>query len=1253
MANPLGLNTDFIDNPEDLLRDISLNQGLKPQASTLIPNSSEALRPQEISEGLVHAEQFSTSLKTAIPQAKNLTQQVQKSKEEDTLRSLRASYRTAQYSFELNLLAADLLNNRGNPKAITAQIRRLENKILKEQPYIQKDSWWKSAVNNAAGILPPVLKLSVEGAKVGGYAALGAGATAAVLSSGPQATASPITIPTAMTIAFGAGSQAQATRLMARAEAGAAYWELINMKDAQGRSLNPTVVAYISQSVGAVNGLAELFGIKILTRFLPGSRRLIGSYISDASKKVMSSGLIKNLVKQYLVKYPKFVGQETGIELGQAIVTTAGEEMAKIISNKLDGTNMPAKTKEEIMKSLKDEVVTAASGIATLGVPFPMVDAIVDSKSQVQKTNPLLAEVLPKDKVLDPGQELLNAFENLKDKFLGELDVQSFKNRVHNKKLFSQLQAIVGEPEKIFPDKVTSPQIAEQLGVDFSTSELNAIMSQAGIESAKLKEEAFATKEPDMEKLNQAMQVAMKHQGAREALESQFKKETKETNIKKDKFNLWLKDKIGKEKKRKPKKAKQSKVQFVNDAMQLHIDMKRDPKKVKELYEKSKKFYEDEESIKEPKELLTKEQLALIDRANNLTPRELEFIKQMTDVYEQIGDLGLEEGVLRNLEDNFAARLWNLTFPDAQKVYSTFFKSTKHANERVINTIVEGWAKGMTLRVSGATQNLALYRDTLIKTLIQRKFFNALKEAIVEVPSDKRPGATRRQKLLLPYQAKGYKKVDLSNFKIYSPIPVGEPGGRILTTEDGSVLKETAVYAPKKVATDLENIFGISSLKKLKAVETISKYNALIKVINLAMSGFHALAYTASYYLGAPISWKDANIYKAYKSGNMMSENLDPLVLLGIKSGLTVDLQQDWQREYFRENNVLSQLMSKQKVPNWIKEQLVSLNDRWLGWVFSSLGSGLKVKTFIAEYQKQLLKFPDIAPEVLAKNVAELVNEDFGGLHLKRLGRNPTIQHIAQLSFLAPDWTESNLRTVTGLFRRTGQNPKHIRQLHRHFWARIVLRGVAATFFTNLALALSTGTANDRWESIEDFFADTMESFSFMLTELGQGNIRQGYKDFTEGATSASKILREVTSVNITPIYSYFGGNPDEQKYFSIFRHFMDPVKFLLHPARVLRHKLSIVGHMTLDFIKEEDWKGRRYTTLAELLSGEGLVTYKSEFIDGAPLMDSWYLSYAISQVIGHTPIGMSNLIASISGEMDYTDSLIRTLGIQVSTRKD
>lgn len=1254
--NPLGLTyIDDQDVQSPSIESIQEDQNLLPRESEST-SALETVEPSKIAESLVVESQMGVNTATKHHTEK-VVEVTQRTKKKDIMRSLRASYRVAEYSWELNLLASDLLNGNGDPDALIHQIRLLENKIQQEQPFVQKDTVFKHALNSAAGILPPVIDIAASGTKVGGYAAIAAGTTAAYLSAGPQAVAAPITIPAAMSIAFGVGTQTQAARRTAKAESGAIYWKLINMKDEQGNSIDPVLVAGISQAVGVINGLAEVFGIRILMRFLPGTRRLIGGYIDEAGKQVTKSGFLENLVKQYIKKYPKFVSQESGIELGQAIVTSAGEEMTKFISNELDKTSMDMKTKEQIVSELAEELRTAAEGIALTGLPFPAINAAIDSKSTVKKNNAEGASVLPSDKVLDKGQNLLNSYNELIDTYITNTDEQSFRNRAQNKKLHKQLRHLAGEIQKEFPDIVTSPEQAIALGKEFSATELSEMMQELDIEVAKLKEEAFSLPEADIVKLNRSMEGATKRQGAREALEFQYREETGAKDIKQEEFQPWLKEKLVKEieeVKQKPIKVKKLKVELLNDALQLNIDNKRDPGKVKEIYDKSIKWHEEEINLgkKKPQGILTKQQIAVIDKSNNLTPKELTFVDEITSIYNEVGKLNIEERVLRNLEDNYAARLWNLSMPDAQRVYTTFYKDTRHAKDRRINTIVEGWSQGLKLQVSGATQNLGLYKDTMIKTLLQRKLFNALKEVIGEVDSVKRPGKKMRQKLLLPYKAAGYTKIDLSNFKMYSPLEIGDPGGKILETEDGTVLKETAIYAPKEIAKNIEKLFGVSILKKSDFINTFSKYNALIKVITLALSGFHALAFVASYYLGAPTGFKNLNVYKAFKEGNRMGENLDPIIIQGIRNRLTVDLKQDWQISYLHENNVLNSLMDKTKTTGWIKDQVVILNERWLNWVFSSFGAGLKMKTFALEYQKQLAKFPSIDPNIIARNVADLVNSDFGGLHLKGLKRSPTIQHLLQLGLLAPDWTESNLRTVTGMFRKTGKNPAHIRQLHRHFWARIVVKGLAATAFVNLSLALLTGTGNDRWEDIEDFFNQTMKSWEQMITELGRGNFRRGYKRYTQGTDSAVELVRELTSVNITPIYKYFGGNDNDRKYFSIFRHFSDPVKFVLKPGIVLRHKASMAGHMLADAYNQEDWKGRRFTTIPELLGGEGLVTYKSRYAEGTPIVDSWYLSYALSQIIGHTPIGMNNLISSISGETEYADSILNTLGVHVATRK-
>ena len=95
---------------------------------------------------------------------------------------------------------------------------------------------------------------------------------------------------------------------------------------------------------------------------------------------------------------------------------------------------------------------------------------------------------------------------------------------------------------------------------------------------------------------------------------------------------------------------------------------------------------------------------------------------------------------------------------------------------------------------------------------------------------------------------------------------------------------------------------------------------------------------------------------------------------------------------------------------------------------------------------------------------------------------------------------------------------------------------------------------------------------------------------------------------------------------------------------------MSIFSSSALSLLLREDWAGRRYTSLGELFSEGELVTHRKKYKQGE--WDFWYLSFALSKIIGNSPVGVNNIISSVTGEMDYADSLLSTLGLKVKTKR-
>ncbi len=260
-------------------------------------------------------------------------------------------------------------------------------------------------------------------------------------------------------------------------------------------------------------------------------------------------------------------------------------------------------------------------------------------------------------------------------------------------------------------------------------------------------------------------------------------------------------------------------------------------------------------------------------------------------------------------------------------------------------------------------------------------------------------------------------KEEITGYK-FTPIY----GRRSLLTEEGALLEESELYAPKKIARNMNNILGKSVLMREEAgrvgevVKIITKYNAVTKAWILQSTFFHHQAYMRSYYLPGigELKFGDLNMVKAMQEGVKAIEDETPQAMLLVRNGLTVGLQQEWDEQLMRNTTVIDRWVDKIGATKAIRDKLIALRERHTAFLFGTFGAGLKVKRALIELKDQYKKFPNEDPNVLAKRVANLINDDFGGLHLQRMGRNPTWQHIMRLFLLAPDWCViGNTRAMT------------------------------------------------------------------------------------------------------------------------------------------------------------------------------------------------------------------------------------------------
>jgi len=594
---------------------------------------------------------------------------------------------------------------------------------------------------------------------------------------------------------------------------------------------------------------------------------------------------------------------------------------------------------------------------------------------------------------------------------------------------------------------------------------------------------------------------------------------------------------------------------------------------------------------------LTQNQQTLVERAQSLSPAQQVFADQIIVENKSLGIEAMEAGLIQNFRENYSARFWKKgDFPGRKK--GKFTISTPRQRQRTLPSLMEGWAEGLELDVPGVIEAQMLAKQQISQVIHDRNLvaFGLKSGLFSQARTDEH---THR--------------VKHPNFAKWVWTGKGEKayGKDVFVDPEGNLFKRANLYTDKKTARFLNNALGSSALYDWPGVGKITKYNSIIKHTILTAALFHHQAYLRSYMLAS----RGINPAKAYQNGKEAIENFTPELQELVHEGLTIGKILDFNPAIQRESTAVGEMIAKVPMASGIRRALQRLSKANTDFLFGKFGPYLKTQAALLEYRHQLKKNDQrildgkITRREIAKNISDMINDDFGGLNLQRMGRNPTAQHVFRLLALAPDWTESNIRTMVRAFKGG-----HEGKVYRAMWGRVLAKGIGSTILFNILMS-SLDDEKDFFERYE--------------TAWKAGNLRW-------------------LDVDITPIYRRFGGEKGKRKYLSIVGHFRDPVKFLLYPFRSAKNKSSVIGRMMLDSLTGTDWRGREFTSVGDLIrNGE---TVKPVPFGGGPINPDQFPSFIIKQAEQSTPIQAQSLIQWLRGEMDGFDALTRGAGILTST---
>lgn len=232
----------------------------------------------------------------------------------------------------------------------------------------------EGAFRAAAKMFPMMADTAAESTGAGLTTGMAvAGAVALLGQAGPQVALPEeiVTVPAAFGVGFTAGAGAKAFEASMRKEAGLALSEIIKLKDADGKPIDPNIARAASFGIGVINGAIEVAQLKMLIKTIPGLNKVI----SKALIETVADKTVKDKLVSLASAYAGTVTKETGQEIAQESSNIVFEELAKKINNNVKGTKIDPATVDDIVKRLHSTALESAQAFSVFAAPGTIVTA--------------------------------------------------------------------------------------------------------------------------------------------------------------------------------------------------------------------------------------------------------------------------------------------------------------------------------------------------------------------------------------------------------------------------------------------------------------------------------------------------------------------------------------------------------------------------------------------------------------------------------------------------------------------------------------------------------------------------------------------------------------------------------------------------------------------------------------------------------------------------------------------------------------
>lgn len=421
--------------------------------------------------------------------------------------------------------------------------------------------------------------------------------------------------------------------------------------------------------------------------------------------------------------------------------------------------------------------------------------------------------------------------------------------------------------------------------------------------------------------------------------------------------------------------------------------------------------------------------------AQSLTPEEIAMVDKVKSAFDVLGARGQKFDVLGNLRDNYVTHVWDVSGNAKGFGVGVLKQKFKFAKARTFNNFFEGDQAGFTPKTLAIGKLLPAYIHEMNRVIADRQFVQDISEGLA---SDGRPlvaargNAIESQEGGKPYlifpRAFRKRSFDQSDYRTMENQPALRAWRWSAFDDDGnpSVIMQSDLSLHPEAYRRLNSMLGKSAIREWSQ-EQVGGSGQIPRTIIRALDTAQSAMKREMFGFLAPFHQVQEGTHAI---GHLVNpffglEKIDmrkPEMMDAANHGLMILPDRTSSNYYMEGVGAKQSLISKgiKKIPA-VGKQISDVIDGYQDNLFHQYIPALKFKTYQAMLRRNMALYE---PELKSGEMTEAdvkitsalqANSAFGHLNYALLDRNPTIQHLLQLSLLAPDFLEARTRfTIQG-----------------------------------------------------------------------------------------------------------------------------------------------------------------------------------------------------------------------------------------------